>query len=310
MLVLLEHYDVFSGDMMLDRDTKKRYLVYRLTNDGVTLQVLKEYDAQDSESGIYADGEPMAITGAGNKKLERIPFSFIGSKNNNSDIDSIPLEPVANVNFGHYQESANLSESSFSLSAVQPWIASNNYHRYMQEKANQSGGVETGVDEIIVVEAGGSFNYAAPPANTMSQSIQKDYEAQMVASGAQLITANGTEKTAEEAKINRSSEASDLTIISANVTNGYNERIKDACIMMGVTWKEEYSFKMNDSFFDTTIDTNKLAELVRTWQAGGISKDVLDYNLQQGKVIKHDEDLVKMNEAITNESGAPLEFEE
>lgn len=309
VLVLLEHYDVFTGAMMLDRETKKRYLVYRLTNDGVTLQVLKEYDAQDEKNGMYADGDAMPITGAGNKKLERIPFSFVGSKNNNSDVDSIPLEPVANVNFGHYQESANLSESSFSLSAVQPWIASDAYHQWMQDKTNK-GGAETGVDEIIVVEAGGSFNYAAPPPNTMSQSIQKDYEAQMVASGAQLITANGTEKTAEEAKINRSSEASDLTIISANVTNAYNERIKDACLMMGVTWKEEYSFKMNDSFFDTTIDTTKLAELVRTWQAGGISKDVLDYNLQQGKVIKHDEDLEKMNEDIANESGAPLEFEE
>ena len=306
MLVLLEYFDVLTGSMGIERDTKKRYLVYKLTTDGVTLEVYSESEDQ----GLAIDGELLSITGANNQKLDRIPFSFVGSKNNNSNIDSIPLEPVANVNFGHYQESANLSQSSFSLSAVQPWIASDQYHRYMQEKINGGGVVETGSDEIIVVEAGGSFNYASPPPNTMSQSIQKDYEAQMVASGAQLITGNGSEKTAEEARINRSSEASDLTIISANVTNAYNERIKDACLMVGITWKEEYSFKMNDSFFDTAIDTAKLAELVKTWQAGGISKSVLDYNMQQGKVIKHDENLDKMNEAIANESGAPLEFED
>ena len=305
MLVLLEYFDVFIGGMGIERDTKKRYLVYKLTTDGVTLEV---YSEGEDEGLVLTDGKAVAITGPQGVKLDRIPFSFIGSRNNSSTIDSIPLEPMVMQNLDHYRQSGNIGESTDKITAVQPVVASDRFLQATQNAVDSTSTVETGAGEMLALESGGTFNYVSPSANLMAITVQKNIEERIAALGGKTPNSNGV-KTAEEARINRASEASDLSVISANITNGYNERIKDAFLMTGETYDEKiHDFKLNDVFFDNYADASMAKVMLDKLLAEKISKSVYDDWMKSVKLIDEKVDLELMNEAIANESGAPLGF--
>ena len=304
LLVLCEQYQEFTDSTRIKREVKNRYLVYRLGDDGVTLQVFT-----DGNDGLESDDKEIPITAPKGVKLARIPFSFVGSKNNKPSIDPIPLEPVSNPNLGHYKESANRAESSYKVAAIQPFAADDEFQRAAQSPDGITE-IDTGVGRMMVFGTGGKMGFASPPPNTMSRAMQEDYESQMISSGAQIITPSGQAETAEAVKIKRASEASDLTIIGANVTSAYVERIKDACLMAGIEYKDDYAFSMNDEFFDNSMTADDALKQMQIWQGSAISTEVLHSNLKRGKFIDNDVDLVKMKEDINNESGAPLPFEE
>ena len=307
LLVLCEQVEVFVGGSVNSREVKDRYKVYRLTDEGVTVQVFTEKTGKNK--GLD-ESEQVPVLGSNNSKLTKIPFNFVGSKNNQSCVDSLPLEPIALVNIGHYQESANLASSSFQLSACQPWVASNTFAKTAEIKAKAGGSVELGEDSLIIVEAGGSFNYASPPPNPLSKEIQTGYRDQMLELGAQIITPNGGVETAEAAKLKHASNVSDLGVISENVSDAYTESIKAVCFFMGVEYKKEYTFRLNNEFFDMSLSADDAVKWVSVWQGGAYSKAELDAILVKGKAIGADVDLDKMNDAISEEQGLSVDFDE
>tara|TARA_R110000744_G_scaffold14616_4_gene41448 strand:- start:5832 stop:7334 length:1503 start_codon:yes stop_codon:yes gene_type:complete len=306
LLVLRESIEVYADAMRIKRETKLQYKVYRLDDNGVTVQIFTE-----SEDGKgLEETEEIAVTDSTGAALTAIPFTFVGSKNNQSDIDNLPLEPISDINIGHYQESANLASSSFQLSACQPVISDDNYARHARDKKNGGDSVELGEESMIILGSGGKFELVSPPENNLSKSIQKDYEEQMVALGAQLITQGGGVETAEAARIKHASDVSDLEVISSNVSQAYSKCLEWVCLFMGVEYKEEYTYKLNDEFFEMSLTADDAVKLVSIWQGGAISKAVLDENLVKGKLINADEDLGLMNSAAQEEQGASVDFDE
>ncbi|MDB4352978.1 DUF4055 domain-containing protein, partial [Porticoccaceae bacterium] len=294
LLVLREVMQEFTNSLMITRDDVVTYKVYRLTKDGVTVEVLKE-----DETGDYArDGDGIPVLGANNTKLTKIPFTFVGSMNNQPCVDGLPVEDIANINIGHYQESANLSASAFNVSAVTPWIADDSYQR----SADKGGTVSLGENSMPILGTGGTFNLAQPDANTMSQGMMTDYENQMVALGAQIITPASGAETAEAVRIKRGSDMSVLDIVCGNVSDGYSFMIKCVCVFMGVTYDPSWRYELNRNFLDSKLTAQELDAMIRAWQAGAISKDVLDMNLQTAKIIGADADLEEMNKDIKAES--------
>ena len=308
LLILCEAVEVFIEGSINTREIRNKYKVYRLSSMGVTVQVFTEATGKDSKGLEQSD--KVEVLAPGNTKLTEIPFTFVGSKNNQASVDSLPLEPIALVNIGHYQESANLASSSFQLSACQPWVADKNYSKVAQEKANNGGSVELGEDSLIVLDTGGTFNYASPPPNPLSKEIQTGYKEQMVELGAQIITPNGGVETAEAAKLKHASNVSDLGVISENVSDAYTNSIRLVCLFMGVEYKEEYTFKLNHEFFDMSLTAEDAVKWVSVWQGGAFSKAELDSILVKGKAIDVDVDLDAMNQTIQTEQGASIDFDE
>ena len=229
LLVLCETIEVFVENSINTREKQKQYKVYRLGDEGVTVQIFTDNDSK----GLSQLGEGVPVLGANNEKLAGIPFVFVGSKNNQPSVDNLPLEPITNVNTGHYQESANLASSSFQLSACQPWVASNDFSKIAQDKAKAGGSVELGEDSLIIVENGGSFNFASPPPNPLSKNVQDGYKEQMIELGAQLITSGGMAETAEAARLKHASDVSDLEVISDNISEAYTKSIEHVCMFHG-----------------------------------------------------------------------------
>jgi len=303
LLVLSECVERFVDDSCFQRETVQQLRVYRLDDSGVSVQVLINDEGELKEELF------IPVMGANNEQLKEIPFAFVGSKNNQPGIDRLPLEPVTDINLGHYQESANLASSSFQLSACQPVIADDAYSRALRDPKN-SGPQKLGEQSAIVLGSGGRYDLVSPPENNLSSGIQGSYEQQMIALGAQLITSGGGAETAEAARIKRASDVSDLEVATRNISAAYNKSLKFVCLFMGIEYNDKWTFELNTNFFESKMTPQEIAELVKTWQAGGISKAVLDYNLQAGKVIKADEDLEVMNDAIAEETASDVDFDD
>ena len=302
LIVLKEQIEVYADEMRIKREVKNQFKVYRLKDGGVTVQIFTE-DTENKKGGLKQTDE-VDVVDSNKVKLKEIPFTFVGSMNNQPNIDNLPLEPISDINIGHYQESANLASSSFQLSACQPWVASDKFAKIAQDKAAKNGtGVELGEDSLIVVEKGGSFAFASPPPNPLSKEIQKDYEEQMIALGAQLITTGGMAETAEAARIKHASDVSDLQVISTNISSAYTQCIEWVCLMMGIDYKD-YSYTLNDEFFEMRMSMEDAVKAVSLWQGGAITKEVLDSNLVQGKVIGDKVDLDAMNKEIADNAPA------
>ena len=297
LLVLCETVERFVVGSINSREEAKQYKVYRLTDAGVTVEILKDY-----EGSLVSDGKGTPVMRANNKQLMEIPFVFVGSKNNQPSIDNLPLEPITDVNTGHYQESANLASSSFRLGHPQPWVASDKFGKQSNDKTKPKGPVELGDNSIVIVEKGGSFGYASSPENTLSKSVQEGYKEQMIELGAQLITSGGMAETAEAARLKHASDVSDLEVISDNISRAYNKSIEYVCMFMGVEYMPEYTFMINSEFFDTKLTSKEALEWSQLWQGAAISKDVLDTILVKGKAISSNVDLDSMNKDIIDNS--------
>lgn len=89
------------------RECVTKYIVLRLS-DGV-------YTAQYYNDLSQSEGEPLTPRNAAGQPFDYIPFMFIGSENNNPDIDQALLYDLAVVNVAHYRNSADNEEASLSL---------------------------------------------------------------------------------------------------------------------------------------------------------------------------------------------------
>ena len=297
MLILCEQVEEFVEGTINTREMVNRYKVYRF-NGGVTVQIFTQRTGE-GESGLQ-ESDVVEVLGPNGQQLPKIPFEFIGSKNNQPCVDSLPLEPIAEVNTGHYQESSNLASASFKLSACQPVISDDNYQKFAVEAKRRGESAPMGPGQAMMLSSSGSFAMVAPPANTMAKEVQDGYRDQMVELGAKIITSNGGVETAETAKLKHSSQVSDLGIISENVSDAYTESIKMVCFLMGVEYKEEYTFKLNDEFFDMTLTADDAMKWMSVWQGGVYSKAELDAIMVKGKAIGADVDLDAMNKEIND----------
>lgn len=297
LLVLREFKTVFA-DNRIDREDEAYLRVYRLTDVGVTVQL---YDGKD---GIGEElGREIVVTGGGGARLSEIPFVFVGSVNNSTDYDLLPLEPLTDVNIGHYQESANLRSSSYQLSAAQLVVSDDNYQRSLNNKGVTE--IETGEDSALVLGTGGNATFISPSANSLSSELMANDEERMVALGAQLITGGGQAETAEAARIKHASDVSILENVSCNISRAYNDMFKYCSIFMSIT-DELDDASLNKDFYDSKLTAQEIDAIIRAWQSGAISKPVLDQKLQDGKVISDSVDLEEMNESIDEELGGDL----
>lgn len=298
LVVLLETIGVFVDDLRMKRETKKRYRILRFFEGKYTQQLWVE--------GDDAPGEEIEILDGSGNSWDEIPFEFIGSEDNNPVVDFAPLESLADVNLGHYRNSADLEHSSFQLSAATPWIADDRYGSNQNNPNNKHSKVQKfGETSVIVLGSGGQFNFAQPSANVLAVTLSDKKEQQMVALGAQLISESGGVETAEAVRIKKSSDASMLAIIGINVSNGYTKSLGWIARFLNVDFEGEYL--LNSNFFDVKLTPQDRQQIVAEWQSGLYPVRVARQQLQTSKIISVDEDLDTLQEEVDGElSGIDL----
>jgi hypothetical protein len=206
------------------------------------------------------------------KVLTDIPFTFIGSNNNDASIDPSPLYGLAQLNLAHFRNSADYEDSVFFCGQVQPWISglteqwrdfmqnpyvldSNGERRYTGQK------MYIGSRSPILLPQGASFGIAQAQPNSLAKEAMEHKEAQMVAAGARMIEPTKGNKTATGENNDREATTSVLALCVSNVSEAYQRAIGFCATFMDMPVEKDYAdaFKIQQDFVQLQANPQLMA---------------------------------------------------
>jgi len=196
--------------------------------------------------------------------FSEIPGTWVGSEDNDETLDLSPLYDVADVNIGHYRNSADFEESVFMASQPTLHIDIGDTSAEFWNKENPNG-VMIGSTKGIVTQGGGMALVQAD-ANNVADEAMKRKEEQMVSIGARIIQDNGGQETAEAARIRHSGETSMLHSVVQNVEAAYDRVMRFVARFMGAN-EDEISFTLNRDFFDSRLSPQEIMAIIQLGDA-------------------------------------------
>lgn len=238
--------------------------------------------------GVDAAGQAvlqLAMASAG-KAFDFIPFQFVGSQNNDPEIDTSPLYGLAQVNVAHFRNSADFEDSVFYCGQPQAFITGldEQWRDHLQNpmiempdgSRRPSGQVlYVGSRTPMLLPAGGNFGFAQPQPNTLVKEAMSQKEDQMRGLGARLIEASTGNKTATGEDNDREATTSILSICVSNVSEAYQSVIGWCARYLDLAIPPEEiagSYKINQDFVKLAADAGIMAALVSAWQLGIMAK--------------------------------------
>lgn len=284
MVKLVEWAKVVKDEFSFD--TKKTFRVLRLRSpeeasaifggtfkDYVYTQAL--YD--ESEAVITPEYIPTmptpGVRGSGTP-FNFIPF-FIG------DVGKPPLMEIAEVNLAHYQTTADYRENLHQHGQMTIGIRSALSFEQFQT-ANPDGVSVGAMTGHFLGENGGFESVSAPESSSLDKALG-DMQKQMETMGAKLMT-EGAQKTAEEARLNASSQTSILD----SVVSVWNDEVLTpalrACAMYKGVNPDLVSYTMNRDYYDTSINAQDAAAIVTLKDSGAIAVKDMRHMLRTGKI--------------------------
>jgi hypothetical protein len=287
LVVLRETVDVDTDDGF-GSEQKVQFRVLRLDDSGVYTQEVWEEAAKESSRIV----EPFAPLNGLGQPWRVIPFQFLGSENNDSSIDDSPLYDMAEINIGHYRNSADYEDSAYFAGQPQFWIAGlDEQWRDHLEK----NGIYVGSRAPLTLPREGSCGFAQPEPNTLVKEAMDAKKGDMVSLGARLIERGSAVKTATQADNDSAAEHSVLSLIVSNVSEAYTQ-----CL----TWMAEFSnaegetiYKINQDFTQVSLDAAIMSALFNAVQAGRVPESDFWQYLRDRGVI----DAEKTDEEIRGE---------
>ena len=239
----------------------------------------RKWERADSASD-WTPGEAMYPLDASGSRLREIPFTFIGSENNDSTVDLPPMKDLVAVNIGHYRNSADYEDSVFYAGQAQPWLSGADKGHL---EAMEESGFYIGSRYLMPVPPGGQFGFASADPNPMVLGAMQEKVQLMIGLGARFIEAGGVAKTAMEAEGDNAVQHSVLSLIVANVSSAYTRALTWVCLFMGVA--EEVTYEINQDFTRANASPEELAQIIAGWTAGVIpSADVWAFFQRHGYI--------------------------
>lgn len=275
-------------------------------NDGYGIEYVEQWRELALEDGKFVsrvwrvgeNGEPEVIeepqATSTSGSLDFIPFIFAGSENNDANIDQSPLAGLAELNIGHFRNSADYEDSVFFVGQAQPWISglTEEWRDWMQQQAS----IYIGSRSPLLLPENGSFGFAQVQPNMLAKEAMDQKEAQMVALGARLIEPSQASKTATEASGDREASTSVLAMCVANVSEAYKAAIAVCGRYLSLS-ELDAEYSINQDFVQMSAEPNMITALVAAWQAGAFSKVDLRAFLRRLSVI----DVERTDEEIEDE---------
>lgn len=277
-LVVLEEPYVIRDDGF-SKTMGTQYRVLRLTNNVYTINIYRNDAVYQSFSPVDADG----------KSLTEIPFTFIGSRTNDSSVDDPPLYDLASLNISHYRNSADYEESCFVVG--QPTLVLTGLtQQWVQDVLK--GKVQLGSRGAVPLPADADAQMLQAAPNSLPFEAMKHKEKQMVALGAKLIEDISVQRTATETAIDFSSETSVLSATADNVSDAVAKSLKWCAQFVGADGAG-IEFALNTEFDLIRLSPQDRVALIGEWQAGAISFGELRDNLRRGGIVTRDDDEAK-----------------
>lgn len=243
MIVLRESYEYTDDENEFRTHCGEQYRVLDIF-DGKYRQRIFKFGFK----GELLGDEFEIFPNLGSVPVDEIPFAFIGASNNDSTIDDAPLLPLAELNIGHFRNSADNEESSFVVGQPTLFISPGEAMSLEQFKEANPNGIKMGSRTGHNIGAGGSAELIQADPNNLAKENMLSKETQAIQIGAQLITPT-QQITAESARLQRGADTSVMATISNNVSEAYTRALKWVAGMMGISEGVEIEFKLNTEFF-------------------------------------------------------------
>lgn len=263
MIVLRETWEYFEPGSEFETKIGEQYRVLDLDEDGKYRQRIYRFAAggglEEDVRTIYPE--------LGDQMRGIIPFTFIGASNNDASIDDAPLLPLAELNIGHFRNSADSEENIFVTGQVMLTISPSEQFGVEQWKEANPNGVKFGARAGLNLGPGGTASLLQASPSTAARQGMLDKETQAVQIGAQLITPT-SQITAESARIQRGADTSVMATIARNVSMAYTDALKWVAAMLGLRDGTEIEFKLNMDFFLQPMTAQDRAAWVADINAG------------------------------------------
>jgi hypothetical protein len=269
LVVLAEKLEIPGDEFSVT--VEDRYRVLRLTAEGYSVTL---YD----DTGEIVEPERFPTDAAGNK-LREIPFAWVGARNNRFGYQKPPLIDIADVNLGHYRNSADHEESLFM--AGQPTFVLWSTMSGADFREANPDGVQVGSRSGVYLGEGGGadmLQFQAGGALAAEMATKIDM---MVQLGARLITARTGTQTAEAARIDASAESSALAKLANNASDAIEKALRWMAVFMGGN-PDQVEFELNKEFFDTSLSPQEVMALIQLADRGDIAKQDIRSVLRRG----------------------------
>jgi hypothetical protein len=281
ILVVLKEKYVISDDGFQEK-TGIQYRALRLIGGKYVVEIYR-----DKFTGPFQTLNPTDKNG---NPLEAIPFQFIGSENNDADIDEAPMYDLCSLNIAHYRNSADFEEACFIVGQPTPWFAGLT-ESWVDDVLG--GQISLGARAAIPLPVGGTAGLLQVQETTMAFDAMGHKEAQMVALGAKLITAPEAAVTATEAKIDNRSETSVLATVAGNVTSAIEKALQVALLFQTGEKDTTLEYKLNTQYALAALTSDELNAVVLAWQNASISWTEMRTRLRYAGIATEDDTTAK-----------------
>jgi hypothetical protein len=281
MVALAEEVTKVAADgFSVDDVTYTRVL--SLNENGDYIQRL--YDEHDQLLVNPVTGEAdIFIKKSDGSNWKEILFVAVGSENNDLTPDKSPLYDVAEINIGHYRNSADFEESSFLVGQPTPVFSGLNEGWV---NSVMKGGIQIGSRAGVLLPENGSAMLLQAAPNQMPSAGMDRKEEQLVKIGAKIISDKGGVETAEASKIKFAGQNSKLGLVIINTELAF-----DQCFvwMMGFQGSTgENVFNINKQFYEATVEPQLLVAQMQLLDRQVIAKADIRRIMRKGGLIEHD----------------------
>ena len=278
LVVLKERYDAEDDGFSVTQ--KDQYRVLRLRDGAYTTQ-------------LYRDGaaftEEVAPTDAAGATFDYIPFTFIGSENNDPEIDHPPLYDLASLNIAHYRNSADYEEGVYMVGQPTP-VFSGLTEEWV--KNVMDGTVRLGSRGGVMLPEGGSADLLQMQANTAAFEAMEHKEKQMVTLGAKLVEQKSVQRTATEADLDNANETSILSDVAKNVSAAVKFAL-EVCARFEGEPNATIVYELNTDYRIARMTPQERAQLISEWQQGAVTFTEMRAGLRKSGVATLDDDEAK-----------------
>jgi len=229
----------------------------------------QETPDEDGSKWVYTESIP---TYRG-EQLDRIPFEL------DAEIQAPPILPLVDANLHHYRLSADYAHGLHYCGLPTPWVAG-----FDASTELRIGSATAWVSESTDARAGMlefTGQGLTPLSEAMAQTV--DYMAALGARGVQSDRKSA--EAAETHRLRQSREESSVAGVAVYLSDILTRALRTMLHFSGEE-AEEVKATLNTDLVSGKLSAQELQSLIAAYQAGGMSFDTLQYNLQQGEIAR------------------------
>lgn len=283
LAVLLETHEEWTDAFTVETVEQYRVLMLRGPNaeeaangDAAGLRYVQEvYRAGEKGLDLVETTTPM-IAG---RPMAEIPFLIVGPEQVAADVSDPPMIDMADLNLSHYRTTADLEHGAHYTGLPMLFLAG--------VTLNDGEKVYLGSQTAITSsdpQADGKFIEFTGQGLGALETLLARKEAQMAALGASMLAAQkkGVE-AADTHEMRTAQETSALADIASQLSQAMTQALQWLRDWSGASG--DVAAQVSTDYVVTRMTAQDLTALLSAWQSGGISRETLFWNLQQGELV-------------------------